>query len=354
MGGFKISRFFPWAAAAPALALFLLSSCQGPGRSPEWTGPGPAAFSGPPPDLNALEEPGNPTNWKELERLGKEPPTFARRIRRAFLYLRVRRPDRAKEELDQALLTPGLSREQEAVAWYGKALAFTALELPGRARWSLEQARKATMDPSLLARLKDLESGIPPWSARSRRKSRPGPAAGPIRIHSRKEWGARPAAVNRTTPMGRIYRITIHHSGFPCPDSSPAAVEALIRTIQKNHKHKTTNGEGWADVGYHFLIDPAGRIWQGRSLRYQGAHAGNHRLNKGNIGICLLGNFQDHPPSPAQMKGLEKLLRFLMKKYRIPASRIYTHRELKSTACPGRYAQRAINQLRRKLSLPSS
>ncbi len=355
MGGFKMFRVVPAAAVLPALALFLLPSCQGPGAKPEWPAGRATPSFRPAPDLDRLEEPGSPTNWKELDRLGKEPPTYETRIRRAFLFLRVRRPDRAKEELDLALLQPGLSREQEAVAWYGKALAFQALDLPGRARWSLEQARKATMDPSLLARLKDLESGVPPWSARGRRRKKASASSAAVpRIHTRKEWGARPADVSRTTPMGRIYRITIHHSGFPCRDSSLRAVEAQIRAIQKNHKHKRTNGEGWADVGYHFFVDPAGRIWQGRSLRYQGAHAGNHRLNRGNIGICLLGDFQDHAPSPAQMKGLEKLLRFLMRKYKIPATRIYTHRELKSTACPGRWAQRAVNRLRRRLGSPGT
>ena len=347
----RVSRLFP---ALLAGALFFLSSCQGPGRRMGWEERGKNTLSSPAPDLNALEEPGTPTSWKELERLGTEPPTFSRRLRRAFLFLRVQRPDRAKEELDQALLLPGLTREQEAAAWYGKALAFSALDLPQRARWSMEQARRATMDPALLARLKALESGVPPETLEKAGKKRGKPGAGTLKIHTRREWGARPADTSRTRPMGRVYRVTIHHSGFPCPDASWRAVKGQIRAIQRNHKHKYTNGEGWADVGYHFFVDPAGGVWEGRSLRYQGAHAGNHVLNRGNIGICLLGNFQDHPPTPAQMKALERLLRHLMKKYRIPASRIYTHRELKSTACPGRYAQAAINRLRRKLALPSS
>ncbi len=354
MGGFtKFLSSLPPAWALLAGALLLFPSCQSPGRNPDqWLGQGGerAAWS-PAPDLNRLEAPGSPTNWKELESLGKEPPSFRTRVRRAFLYLRVRRPDRAKEELDQALLLPGLSKEQEAVAWYGKALAFSALELPGRARWSLEQARKETMDPALLARLRSFKEDLSLGRKTTfgKKKAHPAPAA--LKIHTRREWGARPTDLSKVRPMGRAYRITIHHSGFPCPDPSWSGVRAQIRAIQKNHKHKYTNGEGWADVGYHFFVDPAGGIWEGRSLRYQGAHAGNHALNKGNIGICLLGDFQGHTPPPAQMRGLEKLLRYLMKRYKIPASRIYTHRELKNTACPGRRGQEAINRLRRKLSL---
>ena len=361
MGGY--SRFFSFSslsslrsllpAALGGALLSLFPSCQGTKwDSPARKDPSLSSLLSPAPDLARLEEPGSPTNWKELDRLAREHPTYATRLRRAFLFLRVHRPDRAKEELDRALALPGLTPEQEALAWYGKALAFSALELPGRARWSLEQARRATRDPSLLARLRDLEAGRgflhDPAAGRGGQGKTS--ALGALRIHTRREWGARPADTSRTRPMGRIYRITIHHSGFPCPDSSWRAVKNQIRAIQKNHKHRSTNGEGWADVGYHFFVDPAGGVWEGRSIRWQGAHAGNHRLNRGNIGICLLGDFQDHPPTPAQVRALEKLLRTLMARYGIPASRIYTHRELKSTACPGRYAQPVIDRLRRKLA----
>jgi hypothetical protein len=42
------------------------------------------------------------------------------------------------------------------------------------------------------------------------------------------------------------------------------------------------------DIGYHYIVDRSGAIWQGRRIRYQGAHA-RGSANNGNIGIVLLG-----------------------------------------------------------------
>ncbi|MBP5233431.1 MAG: N-acetylmuramoyl-L-alanine amidase [Planctomycetes bacterium] len=134
------------------------------------------------------------------------------------------------------------------------------------------------------------------------------------------------------TRMGGYDRITVHHEGNATPnyDSSVTAVAACLRRIQSEHCKRM----GAGDIGYHFIIDRQGMIWQGRELCYQGAHVKSNNSN--NIGIMCLGNFEIQQPTQAQVNTLASLCRALMAGYHIPANRLYGHRELRSTACPGR------------------
>ncbi|MGH7291507.1 MAG: hypothetical protein ACREJT_09870, partial [Myxococcota bacterium] len=69
--------------------------------------------------------------------------------------------------------------------------------------------------------------------------------------------------------MNGIRRITVHHDGMPPVSlSSMRQVGQRIEQIRQSH----VVGRGWADLGYHYVIDPSGRVWEGRSIRYQGAH----------------------------------------------------------------------------------
>jgi len=150
-------------------------------------------------------------------------------------------------------------------------------------------------------------------------------------------------------PMGQITRITVHHEGSNAPPVyARSAVAERLRNTRKQHmKSASHGGLGAGEIGYHFMIDYTGQTWQGRPLSYQGAHAGNGQLNRGNIGIELLGNFERSHPSGAQKRSLELLLRCLMDTYRLKSSKIYTHRELKPTICPGRHGQALVDSLRR-------
>ncbi len=106
---------------------------------------------------------------------------------------------------------------------------------------------------------------------------------------------------------------------------------------------KTTH---YGDIGYHFVIDPYGRLFEGRDLRYQGAHA-NGDNNVGNIGICLIGNFEKEKPTQAALDALEREIGALRQKYDIPRSRVYGHRELRATECPGDALMRWVERYRK-------
>ncbi|MEM9372274.1 MAG: peptidoglycan recognition family protein, partial [Planctomycetota bacterium] len=101
---------------------------------------------------------------------------------------------------------------------------------------------------------------------------------------------------------------------------------------------------GWADIGYHYAIDPGGRVWQGRPLELQGAHVANQ--NQGNLGIVLLGNFDRGRPTDRAIRALDRLVASEMRRYRVPIGEVRTHGEMASTACPGRHLQRAMDRTR--------
>jgi hypothetical protein len=156
---------------------------------------------------------------------------------------------------------------------------------------------------------------------------------------TREQWGARPGVPSRLTPLkGAWSRITVHHSVDALSEASDGTLadsESTVRAIQKFHM--TDENHMWGDIGYHFLIDSSGRIFEGRELQWQGAHAGgaNGINNNQNLGICMLGNFLHKSPSSAALKSLEVLLDDLCNRYKIPRSRIYPHHKFTTTECPG-------------------
>jgi hypothetical protein len=144
-------------------------------------------------------------------------------------------------------------------------------------------------------------------------------------------------------------RITVHHTGRLSSKVAGAAAASEILGIQRHHQDRAR----WTDIAYHFLIDRAGRLWEGRPLSSQGAHAGSDAANRGNIGVCLLGNFEVQRPTPEQTEALRRLLRQLEDLYRIDPESVFAHREVRAayglgfTECPGRHLQSLVDEVRR-------
>ncbi|MCP3916394.1 MAG: N-acetylmuramoyl-L-alanine amidase [bacterium] len=161
-------------------------------------------------------------------------------------------------------------------------------------------------------------------------------ATAPSGVLPRSAWGARQASPRRMDRTDGVWRyITVHHSAMEGEgrlSGDLAESHSAIRRIQSAHM----SGEGYGDIGYHFLVDPAGRIFQGRDMRYQGAHAGGNN-NVGNVGICLLGNFDRTRPTRQALAALDGLVAFLSERHSIQSRRIKGHRDWKNTQCPGRY-----------------
>jgi len=133
---------------------------------------------------------------------------------------------------------------------------------------------------------------------------------------------------------GKWEGIVIHHSG---------SYAGNARDFDRWHRQLD-----WDGLGYHFVIDnghggPDGRIEVGYRWRQQltGAHCreaqgDDNYWNEHTVGICLVGNFEQHPPSAAQYESLVELIQFLQVRYGIPTNKIIGHNDVKPTACPGR------------------
>ena len=150
-----------------------------------------------------------------------------------------------------------------------------------------------------------------------------------------------PRNMNKMLP---VRYIAVHHDGMTAfKSTSRGAASSRLETIRKSHLRR--DGGRWGDIGYHFAIDPAGRVWEARPLSWQGAHV--RAKNEGNIGVVMLGNYELQPVNRAQLASLQSTLKQLMDKYNVPVSRVKTHQEWAATACPGESVQRAMNQMRR-------
>ena len=142
-------------------------------------------------------------------------------------------------------------------------------------------------------------------------------------------------------PIGGINRITVHHDGMPPATlRSMGDTAARIESIRQAHVH----GRGWADIGYHYIVDQNGRVWEGRPIRFQGAHVKDQ--NENNLGVLVLGNFEVQHPTPMQLSSVDRFLATQMSRYRVPMWRLKTHREIARTECPGRNLQGYMVQTR--------
>jgi hypothetical protein len=163
----------------------------------------------------------------------------------------------------------------------------------------------------------------------------------PSFVIPRNKWTTGTTNISLADPMRNINRITIHHDAIsPVPSGRYTDSVRRLTAIRRGHL-----SNHWADIGYHYAVDPAGRAWQARPLIYQGAHVKDN--NPGNIGIVMFGNYEKSQPTPQALETLNKLIAHEMRRFNIPMHRVYTHQELRQTACPGRHLQAQMVQIRK-------
>ena len=168
-------------------------------------------------------------------------------------------------------------------------------------------------------------------------------------IHPRSDWKAKPARENdfAKTPAslnGAIIHHTVNSNSY-----SAAQVPTLLYNIQSYHM----GANGWADIGYNFVIDRFGGIWEARqgSLRefVVGAHA--NPFNSGTIGVSFLGDHTSATPSAASVDSAGRLIAWRLATSGItnlkgttvftgdpakkPRDVVSGHRQVNATSCPG-------------------
>lgn len=143
----------------------------------------------------------------------------------------------------------------------------------------------------------------------------------------RANWTDRAPAANHN-PMPRIGRLTVHHTGADTRALGATDLQTVQR-IEGYHREQL----GWACVGYHFLIGEDGTIYEGRPLALQGAHVRD--ANRGNLGVSLIGDCHQQPPSPHQLASLSFVLDAARRRYHLRPDQVFGHRDLAPTTCPG-------------------
>jgi flagellar hook assembly protein FlgD len=174
-------------------------------------------------------------------------------------------------------------------------------------------------------------------------------------IITRAEWDA-DESIRRAAPSyapelkGAVIHHTVNSNSYSRGDAA-----ALVRGIYTYH----VKSNGWNDIGYNFLVDRFGRIYQGRAGDMTrpaiGAHTGGY--NSGTAGVALLGTHTSTSPSSAARAGVKRILSWRLDKAHVrPTANISIngetkravsgHRDFMSTSCPGSSAYSLINTLR--------
>lgn len=176
-------------------------------------------------------------------------------------------------------------------------------------------------------------------------------------IITREGWGA-DESLRRYRPVyaDRVRFAVVHHTATS-NDYGPEEADDVVRAIYAYH----VRSRGFDDIGYNFLIDRYGRVYEGRAGGVTepvvGAHAAG--FNEGSVGVALIGHFQQTPPASAALDALDRLLAWRLdlahvdpesttveiagggrtNRYeegtRVELPRIIGHRTTGSTVCPG-------------------
>ena len=176
------------------------------------------------------------------------------------------------------------------------------------------------------------------------------------KIFSRAQWGAD----ERLRDKGSLRYFEVHagfvHHTVNTNDYSRDQVPSIIRSIYAYH----TRSRGWSDIGYNFLVDRFGRIWEGRYGGVDRPVVGAHTLgyNDYSFAMSAIGNYDTRSPSSAMVQAYGRLFAWKLSLHGVDAtdrsqrvgSRTFPavngHRDAGSTACPGRYLYAQLPQIR--------
>ena len=139
--------------------------------------------------------------------------------------------------------------------------------------------------------------------------------------------------------MRKITKIIIHCS------ATPELKDFDVEDIRNWH----VKGNGWSDVGYHYVIKLDGKIQEGRLEQKIGAHC--YRNNRDSIGVCYVGgmdrtmdNWED-TRTCEQKESLIKIIKELLVRY--PNSIVYGHKDFTNKkVCPSFDAKKEYEYLK--------
>jgi putative cell wall-binding protein len=183
-------------------------------------------------------------------------------------------------------------------------------------------------------------------------------------VVTRAKWGADERLVKETPVTNRTVKTLVVHHTATTNSYTSAGAYAQIRAVYAFH----TKQRGWNDIGYNFLVDRFGRVYEGRrgslTSPIRGAHTGG--FNAASLGVSVLGTYTSTSPSSAAVKALATLLSWQAAQNEIHPGRtasivssghtgsrykagatarvlgIVGHRDLGYTECPGSALYRSL------------
>ncbi len=179
-------------------------------------------------------------------------------------------------------------------------------------------------------------------------------AAAQPRIYTRAEWGADESLRGSGVQYGQIQAGFVHHT-VNSNSYTASEVPAIIRGIYAFH----VKSRGYRDVGYNFLIDKWGRIWEGRyggiDKPVTGAHTYGH--NDDAFAASTIGTFTDTEPTQATLDAYAKLFAWKFDMNGVDATgranldgtvvnTVSGHRDTYATLCPGGRLYAKLPQIR--------
>jgi hypothetical protein len=144
------------------------------------------------------------------------------------------------------------------------------------------------------------------WSRVTTKPVRRLSATGTPAIVPRAGWGADEEIVRAKPSIAPAVRLSVVHHTAGTNSYTRAQAAAIVRGIEVYH----VEGNGWNDIGYNFLVDRFGTVYEGRGggidKNVIGAHS--EGFNTGTVGVALIGNYTKATPPKAQQDALVNLL----------------------------------------------
>jgi hypothetical protein len=175
-------------------------------------------------------------------------------------------------------------------------------------------------------------------------------------IYSRQQWGADESIRGKSSlHYGDVHAGFVHHT-VNANDYTRAEVPGILRSIYAYH----VKSRGWSDIGYNYLVDRFGRIWEGRYGGVDRDVVGAHTLgyNDDSFAASAIGNYQIAKPSKAMIQAYATLFAWKLSLHGISAASTHQwvtkswfqaingHRDAAATLCPGQYLYDKLPRIR--------
>ena len=176
----------------------------------------------------------------------------------------------------------------------------------------------------------------------------------------------------RSAPAYREVKVAFVHHTVSANEYTAEQVPAMLLSICRYHR----NSNGWNDVGYNFLVDKYGRLWEGRAGGVDKAVVGAHTagMNTQSFAVSNIGDHSTLPAGEPALEAMSRLIRWKLPLHGQPTTgtvtvvsnggggshfepgeeatleRVSGHRDANSTACPGQALYDQLPGLRERVA----